>query len=132
MRERTGPIVLYAALAAVVLGLSGIAGYVYRHEPVRDVLAVQVESTPVPSPATVSGLVVGVEGDTYVLVTASGAEVTLTIPAGAPVEDLQRLAEALVEGVTVNVGVENTTYGQVLTGIVVIDDDLPPTAGAVR
>jgi hypothetical protein len=132
MRERTGPIVLYAALAAVVLGLSGIAGYIYRHEPVRDVLAVHVESTPVPSPATVSGLVVGVEGDTYVLVTASGAEVTLTIPPGAPVEDLQRLAEALVEGATVNVGVENTTYGQVLTGIVVVDNDLPPTAGAVR
>lgn len=131
MPERAGPILLYAILAAVFVVASGVGGYVYRHEPARDTLLVQIESTPPAAPTTVSGLISRIEGETYTLVTPAGRELTLTIPAGTPVENLQRLTEAMEEGTTVNVGVEDTTYGQVLTGIVAVEGS-PAAAGVVR
>jgi hypothetical protein len=131
MPERSGPILLYATLAAIVLVASGIGGYVYKHDPVRDTLLVEVDATPAPTPSTVSGSITRIDGATYTLVTPAGREITLTLAPGTAVEALERLSEALDEGTTVNVGVEDTSYGQVLTGIVAVEGN-PATAGVAR
>lgn len=45
----------------------------------------------------------------------------MTVPADTPVEVLERLEAALDDGAMVNVGVDDTAFGQVLTGIVAIE-----------
>lgn len=131
MPQRSGPVLLYAALVTVVLAAAGVGGYVYRHDPVRDTLLVEVAATPAPAPTSISGSISRIEGATYTLVTPTGREVTLTLPAGTPVEALQRLIEPPEEGTAVNVGVEDTSFGQVLTGIVAVEGSAA-VAGAAR
>lgn len=121
-RPRLGGPFLYALLALGVFGLAGLIGYVYSHEPPRDTLIVDIQSTPVPPPSTVSGSVLAVDGSSVTLATPGGGQVTLALPADFPVEDLARLDAALPQGATVNVGVDHTQFGQVLTGIVWIGE----------
>lgn len=115
---RLSPLLLYGLLLLGAFAVAATGGYVYAHEPERDVLLVDFEATPQPPPATISGSVVAIEDGTLTLATPDGGQVTLALPADAPIEDLVRLEEALPEGATVNVGVDDTQFGQVLTGIV--------------
>ena len=112
------PLALYALLAAAAFVLAGMGGYVYSHEPERDVLLVDIQSTPAPPPGTVSGFIVAIDDASLTLATPDGGQAVLDLPAGLPVEDLERLEAALPEGATVNVGVDDTQFGQVLTGVV--------------
>jgi len=120
-RPRLGGPLLYALLALAVFLLAGLGGYVYLHEPPRDTLTVDIQATPAPPSTTVAGSVVAVDGTSVTLAMPDGRQVTLTLPADLPVEDLARLGAALPEGATVNVGVDHTRFGQVLTGIVWIE-----------
>lgn len=104
------------------LFLVGIAvGYVYRHEPARDTLDVQVSSSgATPGVRTVNGTVASVEGGKLAVTTASGA-ITIALPSNASVDELLRAPEGLSPGTRVNVGVESTQYGLVLTGLVAVE-----------
>lgn len=118
MSPAARPFTLYGLLLLGTFLLAGLGGYVYAHEPERDALGIDIQATPEPPPESISGSIVAIEGDTVTLATPDGRQVPVTLPSGAPVEDLQRLQEAFPAGATVNVGVEATTFGQVLTGVV--------------
>jgi len=122
MPNRASPLLLYGILVAAILFGSGAAGYVYKHEPARDQLIINIQATPAPAPETLTGAIVSIDGDTLILSIPDGGQLTLTLPADIPVEDLTRNTTPLTAGSQVNVGVNNTTFGQVLTGIVAIQD----------
>jgi len=122
MPNRASPLLLYGILVAAILFGSGVAGYVYKHEPARDQLIINIQATPAPVPETLTGAIVSIDGDTLVLSTPDGGQLTLTLPTDVPIEDLTRSTAPLTAGSQVNVGVNNTTFGQVLTGIVAIQD----------
>jgi len=96
-------------------------GYVYSHEPVRDTLLVEFEGTPVAQPTYLVGSIAAVEGDTLRLDVGGGGQREVTVLADTPIEVLERLDAVLDAGATVNVGVDDTAFGQVLTGIVAIE-----------
>jgi len=122
MLVRARPLLLPIALLAAIFSLTTFAGYVYSHEPSRDHLVVEYEGTPPPQPDYVIGSVAAVEGDSLRLAMASGGERELTVPADTPVEVLERSEAAPEPGALVNVGVDDTDFGLVLTGIVTIEE----------
>ena len=108
-------------LFAALFGGGLAAGYVYRHEPARDTLEVVVASTSATGGTrTVSGTVASIEGTRLTLTTAGGP-VTVTLLSGAPTDDLVRATGGLPNGARVNVGVQSTQYGLVLTGLVAVE-----------
>ena len=110
--------------AAVVIGvfvLTGIAGYVYSHEPSRDTLLVEYQGTPEPQPTYLLGAVARVEDGSLTLATASGGQRDVVVPPGTAVEDLERVEAIPDTGATVNVGVDATEFGLVLTGVVAVE-----------
>ena len=118
-RART---LLVPAVLFGVLFLGGLAGgYVYRHEPARSTLDLRIASEGgAPGPRMLSGTVTSVDGSRLVLSTSAGP-VTVALPAGVAVDELIRAPEGLPSGVRVNVGVQSTQYGLVLTGLVAVE-----------
>ena len=121
MPPRARSLLVSAALfAALFLGGFG-SSYVYRHEPARDTLEVRIASdSAAPGVRTLSGTIASVDGGRLTLSTASGP-VTVPFPAGVAVDELLRAPEGLASGTRVNVGVQSTQYGLVLTGLVAIE-----------
>ncbi|MFA7250276.1 MAG: hypothetical protein WC273_11680 [Dehalococcoidia bacterium] len=124
--SRFRPLLVPGALCAVLF-VGGLAsGYVYTYHPARNTLDVTVAASAAGAPAehapsgTVSGTVTSVDGGRLVLSTSNGP-VTLTIPTGLPVDELVRAPEGLAAGTRVNVGVQSTPYGLVLTGLVAVE-----------
>ncbi|GMU39491.1 MAG: hypothetical protein AMXMBFR23_03570 [Chloroflexota bacterium] len=113
--ERRRAILLAAALFGVVFLAGLAAGYVYSHEPARDTLLLRVEAPEGAADAPRYRAGVAIDALT---VEVEAAPVTL--PAGLPLEDLERV-EAHADGTPVNVGVDRTEFGQVLTGIVAME-----------
>lgn len=125
MPSRAGSPRASALVTGTVLGslfLGGLlGGYVYSHEPVPDELEVVVSADSATGGVrTVSGTVAGFEGGRMTLTTATG-QVAVTLPSGAPVDELLRAQGVLPTGARVNVGVQSTQYGLVLTGIVAVE-----------
>lgn len=118
---RVRPLLLPLGLAVALFVLTGVMGYVYSHEPARDTLLVEFEGTPAPRPNYLIGSIAGIEGDTLRLDVGAGGRREVTLPADTPLEDLERLNAAFEAGAMVNVGVDDTSFGQVLTGIVAIE-----------
>ncbi|MDA0270047.1 MAG: hypothetical protein O2798_05130 [Chloroflexi bacterium] len=114
--RRRSALFTVALFGAIALA-GGLGGYVYSHAPDRDTLVVQVDRTPPESSG--DRLVPGVMIDALT-VDADGQ--VLTLPAGTHVDDLTRAEGGLPDGVAVNVGVERTEFGQVLTGIVAVQE----------
>lgn len=114
------PVGTVAALVVVLL-LAGAIGYVYSHEPTRDALAVDLVAAPEGGASTISGTVIAVTDSTITIADASGGERTLTFAPGAPIEAMTRLAAAPSAGAIVNIGVDDTPFGQFVTGIVTIE-----------
>lgn len=105
----------------VLLFAGGLAsGYVYSHEPVRDTLDVVIAASAGDGTRTLSGTVAGIEGDRLTLATAAG-QVVVTLPAATPLDELVRAPGGLPSGARVNVGVQSTQYGLVLTGLVAVE-----------
>ena len=120
MAPRSRSLIVTGALL-LLLFLTGIAsGYVYRHEPARDTLDVVVASSSSTGPRTVTGTVASVEAGRLTLTTAGG-QVAGTLPAGVALDELVRAPEGLANGTRVNVGVQSTQYGLVLTGLVAVE-----------
>ena len=120
MRRTRALFVPAALLSALFLGgLTG--GYVYSHEPARNTLEVRIAADGAPPGSPVlSGSVTSVDGDRLTLSTAAGP-VTVALPAGVLVDELIRAPEGLAGGARVNVGVQATQYGLVVTGLVAIE-----------
>ncbi len=105
-------LLLTAALA------SGVAGFVYAHEPARDEQVVTLDRTA--GPRMLSGTVTRV-GDGRITIEGENGAVEVALPAGVPIEELQTAAQsALAPGAQVNVGVERSDFGMALTGVVVV------------
>jgi len=113
--DRRRAALMTAALLAVTFGAGLVGGYVYSHEPQRDTLLVQVEA---PATAPDGALRGGVAVDALT-VEVEGAHIAL--PAGLPLDDLVRV-DTLPDGTVVNVGVDRTEFGQVLTGVVAVEE----------
>lgn len=126
MTGRARALLLPAVFAFALAGLSGLAGYVYAHEPARDTLLVEYEGTPPPSPTYLTGAITALDegsgGSEVTLDVGQGGRRTVTLPDGAPVDALLRSSEPLEDGAPVNVGVDETSFAQVLTGVVVIEE----------
>lgn len=114
------PLGTLVAAVAILLG-TGIAGYVYSHEPARDLLAVELTDAQDGRAGYLAGVVTSVDGGEITLVDASGVERAVTLVEGARLEDLRRLDGPPAPGATVNVGVDDTRFGQFVTGVVTIE-----------
>ena len=113
--ERRRAALLAAALIGGVFLAGLLAGYVYSHEPRRDTLVLRVEP-PARDPAAPryrGGVAIDAQ-------TVEVESAPVTLPAGLPLEDLERV-DAHASGTPVNVGVDRTEFGQVLTGIVAVE-----------
>lgn len=121
MRGATRGALLPLAFALILLFASGFVGYVYSHEPARDELAVRFEGIPPPGPTYLVGSVASVGDGVLTLALRAGGEREVALPASVSVEDLQRLDGALQTGARVNVGVDDTPFGLVLTGLVTFE-----------
>lgn len=121
MIQRARTLLLPAAFVLGVFGITAVAGYVYSHEPSRDTLLVEYQGTPEPQPTYLLGAVEVVEGGSLTLATASGGHREVAVPPETPVEDLERVEVIPDAGATVNVGVDDTEFGLVLTGVVAIE-----------
>ena len=108
-----------ALFAVLFAGGFGI-GYVYSHQSVRNTLDVRLTNEGAPAGRTLTGTITSVEGGKLVLSTASGA-VTVALPSNVAVDELLRAPEGLANGARVNVGVQSTQYGLVLTGVVAVE-----------
>ena len=117
LRASALPVALFLALFV----LAGVIGYVYSHEPARDTLVVDFEGTPLPAARYVIGAVSSIEGDSVRLNVGGGGSREVAVGA-APIEDLQRLEAIPADGTRVNVGVDDTAFGQVLTGVVAFEE----------
>ena len=105
-------LLLTAALA------SGVAGFVYAHEPVRDEQVVTLDRTA--GPRMLSGTVTRI-GDGRITVDGENGAVEVVLPTGVAIDELQTAPQsALVPGAQVNVGVERSDFGLALTGVVVV------------
>lgn len=122
MIDRVRPLLLPVGFLVALVAATTLLGYVYSHEPARDTLTVAFEGTPPPQPTYVIGAVATVEGDTVRLDVGAGGSREVSVSADTPVEDLERLDAPPADGTTVNVGVDDTSFGQVLTGIVAIEE----------
>lgn len=120
MSPRARPLLLSGALFAVLFAGGMGVGYVYTHEPVRNTLEVRLTNDGAPTSRTLTGTITSVEAGWLVLSTASGA-VTVTLPSNVAVDELVRAPEGLANGARVNVGVQSTQYGLVLTGVVAVE-----------
>ncbi|MDA1148195.1 MAG: hypothetical protein O3A76_16480 [Chloroflexi bacterium] len=122
------PLLTYTAVLAVVFLLAVGIGYVYTHEPERDLVEVVVDRAAAEGAGgrVTSGTISGLEGDTLRL---DGAEGTIEVSiAGAAVEELRRLdgGAARDAGVAVNLGGERTATERVITGVVVFAPEVTP------
>lgn len=122
MIQRVRALLFPAAFVLGVFGLTGVAGYVYSHEPSRDTLLVEYQGTPEPQPTYLIGAVEVIEDGSLTLATGSGGHRDVVVPPGTAVEDLERVEAIPDDGATVNVGVDDTEFGLVLTGVVAIED----------
>lgn len=113
--DRGRAALMTAALLVVTFGAGAIGGYVYSHEPQRAALLIQVEA---PSGAPDGALRGGVAVDA---VTVQVEAAPFALPAGLPLDDLVRV-DTLPDGTVVNVGVDRTEFGQVLTGVVAVEE----------
>ena len=117
MSPRLRGVVTYVVIAAIVFALSGLGGFVYGHEPQRDLLDVRVTTTGAPAPAEAieSGTVIAIDGATLLLDSGASFDAPPIAEALVPAT-----GEQLPEGTLVNVGGDITTSGLVLTGVVAI------------
>lgn len=104
-----------------LLFIGGLAGgYVYSNEPARDTLEVVIAAPSGDGARTVSGTVAAIEAGRLTLATSAG-QVVVTLPASTPLDELVRAPGGLPSGARVNVGVQSTQYGLVLTGLVAVE-----------
>lgn len=117
MSPRSRGVVTYVVIAVIVFALSGLAGFVYGHEPRRDLLDVRVTTTGAPAPTEQieSGTVIAVDGSTLLLDSGVSFDAPPIAEALVPAT-----GEQLPEGTLVNVGGDVTASGLVLTGVVAI------------
>lgn len=119
---RLDRLVSVGALTLAAALVSGVAGFVYAHEPARDQVEVTLDRTPREgAPRVVSGVVTRA-ADGRLVIDGEGGAVDLTFPPSALVEDLQALPPAaLTPGMRVNVGAERSDYGVALSGVVAVE-----------
>ena len=120
MSPRARSLLMSGALLAVLFAGGFGIGYVYSHQPVRNTLDVRLTNEGAPADRTLTGTITSVEAGRLVLSTAS-ATVTVALPSNLPVDELLRAPEGLANGARVNVGVQSTQYGLVLTGVVAVE-----------
>ena len=120
MSPRARSLLMSGALFAVLFAGGFGIGYVYSHQSVRNTLDVRLTNEGAPAGRTLTGTITSVEGGKLVLSTASGA-VTVALPSNVAVDELLRAPEGLANGARVNVGVQSTQYGLVLTGVVAVE-----------
>lgn len=119
MSPRTRGVVTYVVIAVIVFALSGLGGFVYGHEPQRDLLDVRVTTAGAPAATEQieSGTVIAVDGSTLLLDSGASFDVPPIAEALVPAT-----GEQLPEGTLVNIGGDVTRNGLVLTGVVAIDE----------
>ena len=110
-------------LALLLVFAGGVAGgFVYQHEPERDIRT--VELTADDPDADVQTIVAGelIEvGSDFIVIRIDNQDFRLTLPPDATLDELTRIDDpTTLEGRTVNVGGQQTVSGLILTGIVAI------------
>ena len=111
-------------LALLLVFAGGVAGgFVYQHEPERDIRTVEL-TTDDPD-ADVQTIVAGelIEvGSDFIVIRIDNQDFRLTLPPDATLDELTRIDDpTTLEGRTVNVGGQQTVSGLILTGIVAIE-----------
>lgn len=111
-------------LALLLVFAGGVAGgFVYQHEPERDIRT--VELTADDPDADVQTIVAGelIEvGSDFIVIRIDNQDFRLTLPPDATLDELTRIDDpTTLEGRTVNVGGQQTVSGLILTGIVAIE-----------
>lgn len=122
------PLLTYAVVVLVVFVAALGVGYVYEHEPERDLVEVSIDRSALPAGdgEFASGTILSVEDGVAQITGAAGTlEVTL---ADLPVEELRALEDpsAVLDGAAVNLGGERAATEPVISGVVVIETEAAP------
>jgi hypothetical protein len=121
---RLRSLLVYLLALAIVFTAGVAGGFVYQHEPERDIRTVQltVDDPDAEVQTIVAGEIVEVGGD-FIVIRIDNQEFRLTLPVDAAFDELTRVEDpTTLEGRTVNVGGQQTVSGLILTGIVAIGD----------
>jgi hypothetical protein len=121
---RLRSLLVYLLALAIVFAAGVAGGFVYQHEPERDIRTVQltVDDPDAEVQTIVAGEIVEVGGD-FIVIRIDNQEFRLTLPVDAAFDELTRVEDpTTLEGRTVNVGGQQTVSGLILTGIVAIGD----------
>lgn len=116
------PLLTYTAVLFVFFAVAVTVGYVYEHDPERDLVEVVIDRSAIPAGdgEFASGTVLSIEGGIVRFASSRGGlEVTL---ADVVLEELRPLADpaAAPSGIAVNLGGERTPVERVISGVVVI------------
>lgn len=121
------PLLIYVGVLIVVLAAAFGLGYVYEHDPERDLVEVVIDrSGPVDQTEVLSGTVADVRDGSVVISTEFGPfEVLL---ADVTLEELRALEapERIAEGLPLNLGGERTPSERVISGVVLIAPEAAP------
>ncbi len=122
------PLLTYGAVLIVFFGVAVAIGYVYEHDPERDLVEVAIDRSAIPAGdgEFASGTVLTVEGGTALIASALGTfEVDL---ADLTLEELRSLEDPTdaLAGRSVNLGGERAATEPVISGVVVIASEDAP------
>lgn len=116
----------YGAVLIVVFALAVGAGYVYEHDPQRDLVSVSVSPAATGDSSLIYGNVVKVDTDIVLVNTEFGVfEVPL---ADVMLEELRPIEDPglFPEGTALNLGGENSPTEPVISGIVLLASEVLP------
>ena len=122
------PLLTYVAVLAVVFVAALAIGYVYEHDPERDLVEVAINRSAIPvgDGEFASGTVLGIDGSTAQVTSSLGTfEVNI---ADLALEELRALEDplALSAGTAVNLGGERAATEPVISGVVLIASEATP------
>jgi hypothetical protein len=118
---------VYAAVLAAFFVVAAAVGYVYNHEPERDVVEVVIDRSNRPEgPRFVSGTVVELDGNRAVI--QGDFERFEVVLSDVEVEELRALPDptGVPVGAWVNLGGERTATERVISGVVLFGSGATP------
>lgn len=124
MSRRRRALLTYLVVAGAIFALGLAGGFVFEHDPERDIVALNVDRSPRPDALPgelLRGSLLASDAGSLRLDT-EGGPVAVELTPDTSIEELVRVgADALGAGTSVNLGGERTPFGLILTGIVVIE-----------
>lgn len=122
------PLLTFSAVLVAVFAIATFAGYVYEHDPERDLIEVVIDRSALPADdgEFASGTILSVDGNSAQIASSLGTfEVELDALALEELQPLENPAE-VAAGAALNLGGERAATEPVISGVVVMAPEVTP------